>query len=220
MKKKIPILILIGFILMISAQLNGWFDEDLFSSGSDTSDILKPNILIMMDNSGSMNNLIYHPDYDSSISYTNPAGDGIESYGEYKIELYNAQTYYCPLEGEGWKSFDKGYYFGNRGTTYHTYKATETTFDGVYVLNIKDQPHIGDNPDANPIYLFSQEDSGNEVRISGNFLNFMIYDATVDQRDLWDHFMQYGIWGEGDKSGWDTTNLDGNYGMNRKVRIG
>jgi len=66
MKKIILIsVVLLSFCFLI----NAWEDEVLFTGG--TYSILKPNVLIMMDNSGSMNTIIFHPDYNNSINYGN-----------------------------------------------------------------------------------------------------------------------------------------------------
>lgn len=213
MKKNLTLILLVVFILALNYPVRGWDDEVLFTSGSVTYSIMKPNVLIMMDNSGSMNNLIYHNDYDYTHAYTD-LDDQISRWSEYAVSEFNAQTYYDPHSGT-YKSFSKGFWFGNRGTTYHTYPCTEVSgFDGVYELDIRDYPTVNAHPTANPIYLFSEEDSGNTVRISGNFINFMIYDATTEQRDVWNHFAKYGTW---DTT--DFTNYDGDYAMERKVRM-
>ncbi|MEN8223503.1 MAG: PilC/PilY family type IV pilus protein, partial [Acidobacteriota bacterium] len=85
---------------------------------------------------------------------------------------------------------------------------------GVYLLDIRDWPSTNAHPTANPIYIFAEEDGGQQVRISGNFLNFMIYDATAEQRAEWNHFAQYGTWDT-----LDTTDYEGNFGRDRKVRM-
>lgn len=55
MKRYISIIILTLFIL--SPSLFAWDDEELFYTK------VKPNIMILFDNSGSMNTIIFHPDY-------------------------------------------------------------------------------------------------------------------------------------------------------------
>jgi len=208
MKKKILILFLIGFILMISSQLYGWFDESLFNSGSSTFSVMKPNILIMMDNSGSMNTLIYHPDYDPANSYTDPADDVISKYSQYTIEYFKKGTYYDPHLGYS-RYFPVSQFYLTRqysGAPY--YPLTSVNSDGVYEMDVTSY-----HPAASVINLFGEEDSGNQVRIGGDFLNFMLYTASTDQVDEWNHFSEFGTWDES-----DTTDVD-DHRIERKVRM-
>ena len=205
MRKKLFIILLIGTIFMLSSQLCGWFDEALFNSGSSTYSVMKPNILIMMDNSGSMNNLIYHPDYDLSNTYSGVAGELISSSREYDIVYLKKGTYYDPFIPNYRYYPVSSYYLVRRGTTYPMYIATESpTFDGVFEVQIG----------TKTLYLFGEDDSGNGVRISGNFLNFILHNSTTTQYDEWNHFARYGVWETS-----ETGNIDGDWGMNRKVRM-
>ncbi|MEN8221945.1 MAG: PilC/PilY family type IV pilus protein [Acidobacteriota bacterium] len=208
MKKRIFIILVIGIFSMISTQLNGWFDEAMFNSGSTSYSVMKPNILIMMDNSGSMNNLIYHPDYDQNFTYSGVAGDLINDNlpykYEYEIVYLKKGTYYDPFILNYRYYPDSNFYLVRRGTTQPMYVATATTFDGVYEVTVG----------TKTIYLFAAPDGGNGVRISGNFLNFILYASTTDQYDEWNHFARYATW--------DTTvftDIDGNWGEDRKVRM-
>ena len=201
------------FVIMISfgiLNLNAWDDEILLSS---TSADVKPNIMILMDNSGSMNTLIFHPDYDPNHYYTNPS-DGIW-YGEnYKVEYYRRGTYYDYHTGR-YKSFDAGYYLGKMwdNTYSHLYKCEPVAgVDDVVKLDVKNYPYTNAHPDAaDTVYLYIDEDKGNLVRIPGNFLNFLVYDATPEQLATWNHFEKYGNWDAGSPpsiDGGDTTDPD------------
>ncbi len=206
MKKTILFLFIIS--LFVSSFLNAWDDEELFYSK------VKPNIMILFDNSGSMNTIIFHPQYDTTRGYTNPS-DGIwGGSSEHHIRNYPAGTYYDWHSG-GNRFFGSGFWLGRMWDTEHTYPVTPLTgFEGVFVLDIRNYPSVNAHPTANMIYLFARRDGGNDVRLPGNLLNFLIYDATAQQRNEWNHFIQYGTW---DTS--DTTNYNGNHGMKNKVRI-
>jgi len=52
------IIILSFLVLALTFSLPGWDDEELFYNS------VKPNILFLLDSSGSMRNAIYHPDYE------------------------------------------------------------------------------------------------------------------------------------------------------------
>ncbi|MEN8154286.1 MAG: hypothetical protein ABFR75_09715, partial [Acidobacteriota bacterium] len=123
MKKNITLILIVVFILALNYPVRGWDDETLFTSGNATYSIMKPNVMILMDTSGSMNNLVFHPDYNSETNYTDPAGDYISRWYEYKIEQYNAQTYYDP-HTDTLRSFGKGFFFGRRYTNDHAYECT------------------------------------------------------------------------------------------------
>ena len=56
-------------------------DIDLFKVGSGGK--LKPNIMVLFDNSGSMNNLIFPPFYDNSVTYS----------GDYANDTYYSDNY-------------------------------------------------------------------------------------------------------------------------------
>jgi type IV pilus assembly protein PilY1 len=67
--------------------MNAWNDETLFSGGSYS--ILKPNVMILMDNSGSMNNVIFHPDFNPGLTY----GDNWSDTGQYEFTSTINRTY-------------------------------------------------------------------------------------------------------------------------------
>jgi type IV pilus assembly protein PilY1 len=211
MKKIIFVLIL---LMMVVKPVTSWDDFTLLSSGGNYS-ILKPNIMILLSNSETMNHLIYHEDYNPNGSYTE-IYDGIWPGQEHTITQYNAGTYDSYFAGA--QSFVKGYYLHRLGVTQLVHQLTPVAdHDGVFQLDVAANPYHSDPGSlsgAHPIYLFGEPDGSNEVRIDGSFLNFMVYDATAEQRAAWNHFMLYGTW---DTS--DTTNIDGDYGMERKVRI-
>ncbi len=78
-------------ILFICFSMNAWNDEALFSGGTYT--ILKPNVMILMDNSGSMNNVIFHPDFNPGLIYNDNWGDtGQYTLAETKNYTYNGHT--------------------------------------------------------------------------------------------------------------------------------
>jgi type IV pilus assembly protein PilY1 len=92
MKKLILISV---FILSFCFLINAWEDEVLFTGG--TYSILKPNVLIMMDNSGSMNSIIFHPDYNNSITYSGTSSwiylDDVEGTQTVSINGHNVELY-------------------------------------------------------------------------------------------------------------------------------
>ena len=162
-------------------------DIDLFKVGSGGK--LKPNIMVLFDTSGSMNHLIFPPFYDNSVTYSGDGnqnykqGDKIASPYSYTIQYSGGRYYLYP-------NFDGSY-------AIRLYSVSGFSYVKSLKLNGK------------RVYFFVEEDSGNAVRVSGNLLNFLFYNATSSQITLWNHFMLYGNW---DLS--NTTNDDEN-----KVRI-
>ena len=200
---KVAVFILFAVIIFTTNQLFS-DDIDLFTAK------VKPNVMVLMDNSGSMNTLIFHPDYDPNHYYTDPS-DGIWYDSTYKVEYYRAGKYY-DYHTKQYKYFAAGYYLGLMWNyTYsHLYKCEPVpgTTD-VVKLDVKNYPYNNAHPNAaDTVYLYIGEDKGNLVRIPGNFLNFLIYDATPEQLATWNHFEVYGNWDAGDPpsiNGGDTT---------------
>ena len=164
-------------------------DIDLFKVGSGGK--LKPNIMVLFDNSGSMNNLIFPPFYDNSVTYS---GDGNQNYQEDD----HISSNYSYIVRSGW--------WGSYALYPYNFYDYATPLDNVSGFNyVKSLTRN----DGKKVYFFVEEDSGYAVRVSGNLLNFLLYNATSAQISLWNHFMLYGNW---DLT--DTTNDNEN-----KVRI-
>jgi type IV pilus assembly protein PilY1 len=215
--KKLILLTII--LLMIYKPGISWDDQVLFSSSGSYS-ILKPNIMILLSNNRTMNNLIYHKDFDPNTSYPDYI-EGIVPERYHRIVEFKAGSYYNRQTGV-YEIFKKGHYLTywvndssmtaealEKQNTTHIIEVTPTEHDGVFLLDFS-----GINASANPIYLFGEPDGGNDVLIDGEFLNFMIYSATDEQRAAWNHFQLYGTW---DTS--ITANIDSDYGMAFKTRM-
>lgn len=168
--------------------MNAWNDEVLFSGGTYT--ILKPNVMILMDNSGSMNTTIFPPSFDQYNTYDGPDCDFITS----------SRTYYAYRSGSI-------YYLRNNDTFRH--RIYDTAHSDVKVLNVNDCDGAGGYTPNQNIYFFVDTYHGQQIRYPGNLLNFLVYQATQDQIDIWNHFMIYG--------NWDLT--DTNRDDDKKVRI-
>ena len=143
-------------------------DIDLFKVGSGGK--LKPNIMVLFDNSGSMNNLIFPPFYDNSVTYSGDYANDtyyIDNYG-----VYNSLKLVWEWNGRKWvprlvNDYIDLFISGSNGVKYF-------------------------ERNSRRIYLFIEADSGNEVLVSGNLLNFLTKYATSAQIALWNHFMLYG----------------------------
>ncbi len=207
MKKIIYLFVLIA---ILNFNLSAWDDEVLISS---TSKDIKPNIMILMDNSGSMNTLIFHPDYNPNHESTT-SSNGIENNKIYEV-VYYYSGYFYDYHTDSYKNFPAGYYLDEKGENgySHLYPVTEVSGTNYVVeLNVRDYPSTNSHPNAaNSIYLYIKPDNGHIPRIPGNFLNFLIYDATPEQLTVWNHFEIYGNWDAGNPPsihGGDTTNPD------------
>ena len=166
-------------------------DIDLFKVGSGGK--LKPNIMVLFDNSGSMSNLIFPPFYDNSVTYS---GDGNQEYdeGDRISSNYSYAVRFSSWGLGGSYSLYPYNFFGN-----------DIQLNDVSGFNYVKSLKLN----GKRVYIFVEEDSGYAVRVSGNLLNFLFYNATSAQIALWNHFMLYGNW---DLT--DTTNDNEN-----KVRI-
>ncbi len=217
-------MLLIVILLMIYKPGISWDDEVLFSSSGSYS-ILKPNIMILLSNNRTMNSLIYHSDFDPNKHYADYV-EGIVPENYHRIVEFKAGDYYDRQTNSVHK-FDKGHYLTYYVTdtslteaqllkenTTHIIPVTETAHDGVFLVDFKNNPYANAHPNAHPIYVFAEPDGGNDALIDGEFLNFMVYSATDEQRAVWNHFQLYGTW-DTDK----TDNIDGDYGMTFKTRM-
>jgi len=120
MKKLILTSIIIIFVCF---SMNAWEDELLFSGGSYT--ILKPNVMILMDNSGSMNNVIFHPDFNPGLTY----GDRWSDTGQYEFSRTRNRTYnHHTAKLLGGKEVGGGNYIRHMGSylNWIFYHATDT----------------------------------------------------------------------------------------------
>ena len=177
-----PFLLFLTGLLAVTASSQA-DDIDLFRVGAGGK--LKPNIMVLFDTSGSMNHLIFPPFYDNSVTYS---GDGDQNYKQ-GDKIASPYSYYI----------SNSYLLPNNDWEYYISLSSVSGFSYVKSLKLN----------GKRVYFFVEEDSGNDVRVSGNLLNFLFYNATSSQITLWNHFMLYGNW---DLS--NTTNDDEN-----KVRI-
>ncbi len=160
-----------GLVLL----LNAWDDEQVIASGV-SSVILKPNIMFLLDNSGSMNETIFHPDYDEFTTYSGT------------------------LERTGapgtWWNFTTGYVLGvNRNFT-APYVTTFTRYvAGGTAYSTSDSGRI-----ERTINLFAlpwgptPNNSKPQVRYSENYLKWFFLHASDQQRSEVNHFHRYGKW--------------------------
>ena len=74
-------LIIFSFIFILAfAFLQAWDDEKLFITVTRSG--MKPNVIFIMDSSGSMMAGIYHPSFDPSSSYTGNLNNTFSTYAE------------------------------------------------------------------------------------------------------------------------------------------
>jgi type IV pilus assembly protein PilY1 len=156
----------------------------LFSSGGNYS-ILKPNVMILLDNSRSMNTIILPDFYNAAQTYNGPGCDfsspDVPSFFIHKSGIVYYISEVDPNSG-------KYYYSGNY------YQLDNTIYTGVVALNLVDcDPTDSYTPNQN-IYFFREYYNGESPRYPGNLVNFLLYYATADQIALWNHFMVYGNW--------------------------
>ena len=212
-------LLLVFILLLIYKPGICWDDEVLFSSSGSYS-VLKPNIMILLSNNRTMNSLVYHSDFVPGKHYSDYV-EGIVPERYHRIVEFKSGDYYDRQTGTTHK-FDKGHFLTYYVTdssmsdaallkenTTHIIPVTETAHDGVFLVDFS-----GINGNANPIYIFAEPDGGNDALIDGEFLNFMIYSATAEQRAVWNHFQLYGTWDTN-----VTDDIDGDYGMAFKTRM-
>ena len=219
MKKKL--LLLLSILLCLNAgPLLSWDDYNLLTAVSSQ---LKPNIMFILDNSGSMNTIIFPPFYDPDRTYTGPGCDFIDPSQDFKI-----------------KRFGNRYYFVTSNNEFTRLEALDDVSgrDSLVELSLNDCLATDSYFPNRPVYFYPIAEQTQEPRYPGNLLNFLIYYATDHQLAIWNHFMIYGNFdaGQGDEisagvynpapslDGGDTTDpaaLDelGYRGHDNKVRI-
>lgn len=139
-------LILVAFLSTVAFSVVS--QTPLFLTTSD-----KPNIAVLLDNSGSMYNLSYHPDFPTShegATWSNIKFKDAEDYSMLKDGKYYLQEY-------GTSTATK--YWGDSSTT------RKFTFNGVTIT----LPTSSDPNDS-------------ETRYNGAYLNWLFYEATASQR--------------------------------------
>lgn len=169
--------IIFGAVIMLafaSQPLRSWNDYNLLTAVSSQ---LKPNIMFILDNSGSMNTVVFPPFYDPNQTYRGPGCDFIDPSETYKI-----------------KRFGNRYSFttSNDEITRLANLDNVTGRDSLVELNLNDCD-IGDGYFPNrPVYFFPIAEQQQEPRYPGNLLNYLIYYATDHELIIWNHFMIYG----------------------------
>jgi len=136
----------------------------------------------MLDNSGSMNTIIFPSFYDANHTYVGPGCDK-----------------FLPTNTFSIKKFGNQYYFVN-----YNYESTKlekldkvTGYDYVRELNLSDCNGSDTYIPNQGIYFYPFAESQEEPRYPGNLLNFLIYYATPHQLAIWNHFIVYGNWDAG-----------------------
>ena len=178
MKKSFIIITFIALIFQWSP-LRGWDDLTLLTSASAQ---LKPNIMFILDNSGSMNTVICPPFYQANNTYTGPGCDFVDPTETYKIKKFGNKYYFIKL-GD-----DKNQLYGLDKVPSISY-AVE--------LNYKDCNGTDSFFPNQGIYFYPLAEAQEEPRYPGNLLNFLLYYATPHQLIIWNHFMIYGNFNAG-----------------------
>ncbi len=149
--------------------INAWEDEVLFTGG--TYSILKPNVLIMMDNSGSMNNVIFHPEYNHSTIYS-----GSFAYGDY---TWPSSTSWQTVNGRtvkllGGPETGGGDYIRHHGNylNWIFYHATSTQWDAV--------SHFTDYGTVDTTDFTVHEDTRVRIRVAKRVMTEVIGDIFDD----------------------------------------
>ncbi len=178
--------------------------------------------MFILDNSGSMNTVVFPPFYDPNLTYAGPGCDFIDPLETYKIAFYYDRFYFYALNND----FNRLYQLDTvPGKSYlGQLKMTDCAVDSYF-------------PNSD-VYFYALSDAGQAPRYPGNLLNFLLYHATPHQITIWNHFMIYGNFdsGQGEEvspgiyspepslDGGDTTAPDiadelGATGHDNKIRI-
>ncbi len=173
MKKSFPIALFIILLVLITP-LHSWDDFVLLTSAAAQ---LKPNIMFMLDNSGSMNTVILPTFYDPHHTYTGPGCDFIDPSTTYIIKKFGNSYFFVELGKESTKLEALG-------------KLAQ--YDYAVEMNLKDCDNKDSFSTNQGIYFYPLAESQEEPRYPGNFLNFLLYYATPHQLTIWNHFMIYG----------------------------
>ncbi len=222
MTKKI-LLILISFIL-ITNFLNAWDDEELFYTK------VKPNIMILFDNSGSMNTIIFHPDYsigDGHGSFGDNPGN--RSYTRWFARWYhNGNSYDHDLwtgvyekDGEdkirvgsyGESNLDVGdWIINNNGTAIAQIKSKSGTW--LELENRQGTFSLGVNLDIDTrdyeiriVKIYGDYDNGNIVRYVYDYYQWLFNNASDTQRKEVSHFADFGTFDTFDNTVYSNTRV-------------
>ena len=172
MKKEIFIVSIL-FLFLIVKPIFPWDDYALLTSVSPQ---LKPNLMFILDNSGSMNTVVFPPFYDPNHTYIGPGCDFINPLESYKIKKYYDHYYFVLSNNEYNNLYQLDEVPGNTSLS---------------ELNLGDCPDDGYVPNQG-VYFYPLEDAWQKPRYPGNLLNFLLYYATSHQISIWNHFMIYG----------------------------
>lgn len=136
--------------------------------------MLEPNIMILFDNSGSMNTIMFPPGYDPGFEYLGPPTDPIDPEYVYLATKIGNQ-YYLTADS-------------------YQIELQSTPDTDVMVLNLPDSDPWDSFTPNQEIYFYTAKYNGQEVRYPGTLLNYLLYFATQSEIDQWNHFIKYGQW--------------------------
>ncbi len=225
MNKRILILIFILIMFTsLSSVLNAWDDEELFYTK------VKPNIMILFDNSGSMNTIIFHPDYS--------IGDGHGTFGSnpgnrsssrwfarwyHNGNSYNHNNWTGVYEKDGEDKIKCG---GNGDTILHEGDWIINT-NGTAIAKIKTKSGtwleleerqgtfaIGVNLDIDSrgydiriVKIYGGSDNGHTIRYISDYYQWLFNNATDQQREEVSHFCDYGTFDTSDNTNYTDTRV-------------
>ena len=151
-------------LLLGGLHLPAWFDEVLFRSNATLAK-LKPNIMFLLDNSGSMNTVIYPDGYVLNETTGLLEKDPTQSVG-----------------------YDPKVNYGASGWSY-----VQSNSVGSYTLYSTSYPNVGRaRVNSKDYYFYYEKYKNQSVRVDNNFLRYLFTTATEAQRAVWNHFMIYG----------------------------
>ncbi|MCP4221653.1 MAG: hypothetical protein GY765_43915 [bacterium] len=150
----------------------------------------QPNIMVMFDNSGSMNSIIAPDCYDPNAAYAGQTGDFYSSGSSLKIvaSKYGGYRFY-------------GYDPEVSRSRWGDYVTDVPGYSYVKELNLADK-NLSDGLVPNQgIYFFVPMTIGksDEIRLPGSLVDFLVFHATPGQVAIWNHFMIYGNWDAGQR---------------------
>jgi type IV pilus assembly protein PilY1 len=172
--KQILVLIIAVFLAWSAQPLCSWDDNKLLTAVSPK---LKPNIMLIFDNSRSMNTVIFPSFYYPEETYSGPACDFIDSTKTYKIKRFGNSYSFTDAEDESVSLVDINDVAGR---------------DSLVELVLQDCLLTDSYFPNRPVYFYPVAEQQEEPRYPGNLLNFLIYYATDHQLTIWNHFMIYG----------------------------
>jgi len=225
--KKILVFILCLTFLFLS--LSAWEDEELFYQG------VKPNIMILFDNSGSMNMIIFHPDYspgDGHGSFYSSWGnrsssrwiarwiEGTSAYNDNSNTRINGKSgeNNIRVDSNGRKYLEVGeWIIKTDGSA--VAKIKSKTISGSYAwLELEKRHgtfntgnyleiHRSYNSTCRVVKIFGDRDNGNPVRYDSDYEQWLYLNATEQQREEVSYFCDHGTFDMDDSNYYTDTRM-------------